>query len=134
MFNKEAKRVVEDLTNISNIIGRGTTVEGNIESQGNVRIEGKVVGNITTKSKLVMSDTALVEGNIIAQNAEIAGVIKGKIEVADLLVLKASSTINGDILTAKLAVEPGANFNGVCKMSLETKADIVIKSKTDVAE
>ncbi len=132
MFNKEAKKIVEDLTNISNIIGKGTTVEGNIESQGNVRIEGKVIGNINTKSKLVMSETAQVEGNIIAQNAEIAGLIKGKIEVADLLVLKVSATINGDILTAKLAVEPGANFNGICKMSTTENPKSTVATNTKV--
>ena len=116
MFNKEEKKVAEELSNSSNTIGKGTTVEGNIETYGNLRVDGRVVGNIVTKSKLVLGQTSQVDGNILAQNAEVLGEIKGKIEVSDLLILKPSSVIRGDILTSKLIVETGATFNGGCKM------------------
>ncbi len=116
MFNKDDKKVTEELTNSSNTIGKGTTVEGNIETYGNLRIDGKVIGNIITKSKLVLGQTSHVDGNILAQNAEVFGEVKGKIEVSDLLTLKSSSVIHGDILTSKLVVETGAKFNGGCKM------------------
>jgi cytoskeletal protein CcmA (bactofilin family) len=116
MFSKEEKKVAEELSNSSNTIGKGTTVEGNIETYGNLRVDGKVVGNIVTKSKLVLGQTSQVDGNILAQNAEVFGEIKGKIEVSDLLILKPSSVIRGDILTSKLIVETGATFNGGCKM------------------
>jgi cytoskeletal protein CcmA (bactofilin family) len=116
MFNKDENKVAEELSNSSNTIGKGTTIEGNIETYGNLRVDGKVVGNIITKSKLVLGQTSQVEGNILAQNAEVFGEIKGKIEVSDLLTLKASSVIHGDILTSKLIVETGATFNGGCKM------------------
>jgi cytoskeletal protein CcmA (bactofilin family) len=116
MFNKEEKKVAEELSNSSNTIGKGTTVEGNIETYGNLRVDGRVVGNIVTKSKLVLGQTSEVDGNILAQNAEVFGEIKGKIEVSDLLILKPSAVIRGDILTSKLIVETGAIFNGGCKM------------------
>jgi cytoskeletal protein CcmA (bactofilin family) len=63
-----------------------------------------------------MGVDALVDGNVIARTAEIAGTIKGNIEISELLILKPSAVINGDILTNKLIVEPGATFNGGCKM------------------
>ena len=116
MFNKEEKKVAEELSNSSNTIGKGTTIEGNIETFGNLRVDGRVVGNIVTKSKLVLGQTSEVDGNILAQNAEVFGEIKGKIEVSDLLILKPSAVIRGDILTSKLIVETGAIFNGGCKM------------------
>lgn len=116
MFNKEEKKVAEELSNSSNSIGKGTTVEGNIETYGNLRVDGKVVGNIITKSKLVLGQSSQVEGNILAQNAEVFGEVKGTLEVSDLLTLKASSLVHGDILTSKLIVETGAKFNGGCKM------------------
>ena len=116
MFNKEEKKVAEELSNSSNTIGKGTTVEGNIETYGNLRVDGRVIGNIVTKSKLVLGQSSQVEGNILAQNAEVLGEVKGKLEVSDLLTLKASSVIDGDILTSKLVVETGAKFNGGCKM------------------
>ncbi len=116
MFNKDDKKVAEEISNSSNTIGKGTTVEGNIETYGNLRVDGRVVGNIITKSKLVLGQSSQVEGNILAQNAEVFGEIKGKIEVSDLLTLKVSSVVHGDILTSKLIVETGAKFNGGCKM------------------
>lgn len=120
MFNsKEDKKTAEDV-NVSsnNNIGKGTLIQGNIETFGNLRIEGKVLGDIKTKSKVVLGESSHVQGNILAQNAEIGGVVKGIVEVSDVLVLKPTSVIHGDIITNKLIVESGATFNGGCKMGV----------------
>jgi len=115
--NKKTERTEEvQAANLSNTIGKGTIVTGDIESHGNIRIEGKVVGNIHSKSKVVLGSGSIVEGNVIAQNAEIEGQIKGKIEIKDVLTLKASAMIDGDIYTNKFVVDPGARFNGKCHM------------------
>ena len=116
MFKKDETKVAEELSNSSNTIGKGTTIEGNLETYGNIRVDGRIVGNIITKSKLVLGQTSFVDGNVLAQNAEVLGEIKGKIEVTELLTLKPSSVIHGDIVTNKLIVETGAKFNGGCKM------------------
>jgi len=122
MFNnKEDQRAAEELSNSSNIIGKGTVLDGSIESFGNIRIEGKVIGNIKTKSKVALGQSSRIEGNVLAQNAEIAGEVKGKVEVSDLLVLKPSAVVHGDIITNKLVVEEGASFNGGCKMGVTIK-------------
>jgi|ERR1041384_4716254 cytoskeletal protein CcmA (bactofilin family) len=127
LTSKEQKRAAEEISNSSNTIGKGTFLEGNIETYGNIRIEGKVTGNVKSKSKVALGNSSHVQGNIIAQNADIEGEVKGKIEVADLLVLKATAVINGDIITGKLLVETGAVFNGSCKMGATIK-DIKIGS------
>lgn len=119
--SKEEKRVAEEISNSSNTIGKGTYLEGNVETYGNIRIEGKVTGNIKSKSKVALGPGSQVHGNIMSQNADIEGEVKGKLEVAELLVLKATSVINGDIVTGKLVVEPGAIFNGSCKMGATIK-------------
>ena len=121
MFKKDEKKVAEELSNSSNTIGKGTTIEGNLETYGNIRVDGRVVGNIITKSKLVLGQTSFVDGNVLAQNAEVLGEIKGKIEVTELLILKPSAVIHGDIVTNKLIVETGAKFNGGCKMGNAVK-------------
>ena len=72
-----------------------------------------------------------VQGNILAQNADIEGEVKGKLEIAELLVLKATAVINGDIITGKMVVEPGAVFNGTCKMGAVVK-DIKIGENNGV--
>lgn len=116
MFSKEEKKSTEDQSQTSNIIGRETTLEGSIESGGNIRVEGKVHGNAKAKAKFVMGTEAYVDGNVVARFGEVAGRINGNIEISELLILKPTAVINGDILTNQLVVEPGATFNGGCKM------------------
>ena len=116
LTTKEQKRVAEEISNSSNVIGKGTVLEGNIETFGNIRIEGKIIGNVKSKSKIALGGSSHIDGNIIAQNADIEGEVKGRIEISDLLVLKATAVVHGDIITGKLVIEPGAVFNGSCKM------------------
>ena len=118
MFSKaEAQGMAESNT----IIGTGTSIEGNVESSDNLRIEGKLKGVIKTKSKIVLGASALIEGDIFARNAEILGTVKGKIEVTDLLILGEGCKVQGDIITNKLEVRDGASFNGDCSMGVKTK-------------
>lgn len=100
-----------------NIIGAGTVIEGDIKSEGDVRIDGILNGSLNVKGKLVLGTTGMVEGEISCQNGDISGTISGKIKVTELLSLKATSKIKGDITCNKLSIEPGANFSGACAMA-----------------
>ena len=113
------------MSSSSTIIAKGAFFEGNLDTHGNLRIEGNITGNVKCKSKVAMGDSSVVSGNIITQNAEIAGTIKGQIEVADLLILKTTAVVEGDIVAGKIIVESGAVFNGKCKMGAIVK-DITI--------
>jgi cytoskeletal protein CcmA (bactofilin family) len=99
-----------------NIIGNGTDIIGNIKSNGDLRIDGFIKGNIQATGKVVVGSTGRVEGEINCQNADISGEVKAHVNVTELLSLKANAVVNGDILTNKLAIEPGAVFTGACKM------------------
>lgn len=132
LTNKKDQKEVEELSNSSNIIGKGTILEGGLETYGNVRIEGKIVGNLKTKSKAAFGHSSQVEGNVLAQNAEVAGHITGTVEITELLVLKATAKVDGDIITNKLIVESGAEFNGSCKMGVKAK-EIEIGKSTEKA-
>lgn len=118
MFSKSE---AQDTAESNTIIGTGTSIEGNVESSDNVRIEGKLKGIIKTKSKIVLGASAVIEGDIFARNAEILGTVKGKIEVTDLLILGEGCKVQGDIITNKLEVRDGASFNGDCSMGVKTK-------------
>ncbi|MFL5764740.1 MAG: polymer-forming cytoskeletal protein [Bacteroidia bacterium] len=110
-----AKNAASDSQSV-NLIGAGTTIEGDITTNGDMRIDGSLTGTINVKGKLVIGASGSVEGEIICQNADISGTLKGKIGVAELLSLKASAKLIGDIITNKIAVEPGATFSGSCSM------------------
>jgi cytoskeletal protein CcmA (bactofilin family) len=107
---------VDKISNASTNIGKGATLQGNIDTFGNVRVDGKLIGDIRSKSKVATGNASIVEGSITAQNAEIEGEVKGSLEIAELLVLKSTAIIHGDILTTKMVVEAGAIFNGKCQM------------------
>jgi cytoskeletal protein CcmA (bactofilin family) len=99
-----------------NLISNGTDITGDIKSNGDIRIDGSLSGNLSTKGKVVIGPTGKIKGEIICKNSEVSGIIEGKIIVGQLLNLKASSKILGDIVTSKLAIEPGARFTGNCNM------------------
>ena len=115
--SKDQKIVEEELNNSNNLIIKGTTIVGNLESQGNIRIEGNFIGNVKSKSKIILGKSSYVEGGILAPRAEIDGEVKGKIKISELLILKPSAVIKSDIITKNINVESGAVFNGKCKMS-----------------
>lgn len=120
MLNKTSGKVADEVSN-SNIIGKGTTMTGDLETYGNLRVEGKLKGNIKSKSKIAFGQSSEVDGNVHAQNAEVAGHITGTVEISETLILKASAIIDGDIIADKLIVEAGAVFNGSCKMGVKAK-------------
>ncbi|MFY8137339.1 MAG: bactofilin family protein [Flavobacteriales bacterium] len=104
-----------------NRIVEGTSIEGEIRCESNIRIDGVFIGNLSTKGRLVIGPAGKIEGTIQCQNAEVEGVVKGKISVQQLLSLKGTAKVEGDIFTDKLSIEPGATFTGACNMGAKVK-------------
>ncbi|MCF6347781.1 MAG: polymer-forming cytoskeletal protein [Flavobacteriaceae bacterium] len=105
-----------------NIIGKDTSFVGDIKSEGDFRIDGKVEGNIKTSGRVVIGTEGAVKGTIECTNADIEGKFSGNLTVDQLLSLKSSAHISGDVILGKLSVEPGANFNATCNMKGSIKA------------
>jgi cytoskeletal protein CcmA (bactofilin family) len=99
-----------------NIINAGTTITGDLNSEGDMRVDGTIKGYVSSKARLVMGPTSRVDGDIKAANVEISGEVNGNIYVSELLTIKASARISGDIVSNKLIIEAGAEFNGKCSM------------------
>ena len=114
MFSSTTKNM--EPSNVGNIIGKGTYLDGSITTVGNLRVEGKITGGIKVKAKIVLSNTSFVQGSIVAHNAEIGGEVEGAVEALELLILKPTAVVHGDIIARKLVFEEGAKFNGKCKM------------------
>ncbi len=115
-----AKIDSEKETNAINIIANGTKITGDINSNGDIRVDGSLTGKLITKGKVIIGETGKVKGEINCKNSDVEGSIEGKIIVAQLLALKAKARINGDIITNKLAIEPGCQFTGNCDMTAAT--------------
>lgn len=110
-----------ELEGTRNHISAGTTISGDIDTTGDIRLDGKLIGKIKSSGKVVIGEGGQLEGEILCTNANISGMIKGKIVVKELLSLQATANINGDIETSKLSIEPGANFTGACSMGATIK-------------
>lgn len=106
---------------ISNRINHGTTFEGSIMSDGDLRIEGIIRGTIHTKAKVAIGPTGLIEGDVHCKSADIEGRIVGDLEVSEVLTLKSAAIVEGNIYTAKIVIENGAHFDGICNMGTKER-------------
>jgi cytoskeletal protein CcmA (bactofilin family) len=96
MFNKNSgnMRTNTPETGTVNIIGPGTTIEGDVVSSGDIRIDGGLKGSLRTRGKLVVGPSGTVEGEIHCQNADISGTVRGKLNITELLSLKGTAKIS----------------------------------------
>ncbi len=104
-----------------NTIAYDTTIKGNIESNGDLRFDGILEGDLDCKGRVVVGPDSKITGTIRCTSAEIMGYVTGEIIVNELLSLKASAAITGNLTMGKLSVEPGASFMGNCKMINEVE-------------
>lgn len=99
-----------------NILARGTKIKGDLETEGDIRIDGNVVGKVLAKGKVVVGSGGCVEGEINCKTLDISGEVKANVQAAALTSLKATAKVTGNITTPKISIEPGALFVGECKM------------------
>lgn len=126
MFEK-SKKPTNDVLGKTNRIVEGTIIKGDIISEADFRLDGELIGNFTSKGKIVLGQKGRITGDVVCQNADIEGFFNGSIKVHDILNVKEKANIQGEVTVGKLSVEPGADFTATCAMLHETKN----QSKTD---
>ncbi len=104
-----------------NIIRSGTEIIGDIVCKGDIRIDGKLSGNLKSEGKVVVGENGVIEGSVQCVNATVSGGVKVNIQVEEVLTLTSTANLVGEISTNKLQIEPGANFSGNCKMGAVIK-------------
>lgn len=112
---------------LPNMIGPGTKIKGDIETNGDIKIDGAVEGNVVSKGRVLIGQNGVVNGEVKCTNCDIYGTFDGKILVTELLSLKSSSKLTGDVKTGKLSIEPGAIFTGTCDMTGNTPTSVSTK-------
>ncbi|GHT31342.1 hypothetical protein FACS189434_00890 [Bacteroidia bacterium] len=112
--------MAKEITAVShNSLAAGTTIKGEIITDNDIRIDGRVEGNIDCKGKVVIGQSGNILGNIVCTNAEIIGSLSGNLKTYEVLSIQSTGKITGDIQTKTLVIEPNAVFNGSCKMGGE---------------
>jgi len=120
---------------LHNTITSGTEIIGDINSQGDLRLDGFLKGSLNIKGRVVIGKTGKVVGTINCKNAEINGNVEGLINVSELLSLTETAVVRGDIIINKLMIQPGCKFTGTCSMDGNTAGNeqtiITGRPKTD---
>ena len=111
------------VVNITTLIGKTTKITGDIVTKENIRVDGQVIGDITTENIANMSETSHIEGKILGDEIYVAGKVNGNIVANKTIELAKTAVITGDIITAKLHIHSGATFNGNTKMGANIKHD-----------
>ena len=102
---------------VRNLIGKDTVIKGDIESCGDIRVDGKLIGSLKSNGKIVIGQTGIIEGDITCKQADISGVVKGILKCEELTALKSTSKVEIDLITKQLLIEVGAVFTGKCQMT-----------------
>jgi cytoskeletal protein CcmA (bactofilin family) len=98
-------------------IGRSVQVDGDITGKTDLRIAGKVYGNISIDGELILEKYAIVEGDVKCGAAILAGAIKGDVDCKTKLILQDNSKIVGNVKAEQLIINEGAIFQGNCDMN-----------------
>lgn len=110
MFNKKKQPPIRSL------IAQGSLIEGNFKFSEGLRVDGEVVGNIMARadapSMLVVSETAVVQGELRADHIIISGSVSGLVHAAVLLELQPKARIRGDVHYVALEMHQGAIIDG----------------------
>ena len=119
MFNAKNKTdmsIPAPAGNGTTLISSGSTLKGDISSNGDLRIDGTIIGNITSSAKIIIGASGVVEGDINGTQADIVGKVSGNVRAKELLQLRGESVVTGNLYAGKLQVEPTATFNRQCHM------------------
>lgn len=107
--------------NSINRIVEGTTFEGNIRSDSNIRIDGVFNGDLTTSGRLVIGTNGKLKGNVACADCEVEGKIEGQLQAKGKVSLKATARVEGEVFYGQLAIESGAELSGTCYINTKVK-------------
>ena len=111
------------------IIASDMTVIGDLETDGVVRIEGRVKGTVRVGSQILVAPGATIEGDLHTQEAVVAGTITGAIHASDRVELQTTAVVSGDIHTARIAIVEGAKVTGEVKMDAPKAPSVGVVAK-----
>jgi cytoskeletal protein CcmA (bactofilin family) len=106
-------------TQAETVVGPSVKIQGDLNSEGNIRIDGQVTGKVKTSQSVYVGQDAHIAADVVAGNAIIGGEIQGNLKISGHLILQGTARIGGDIVCSVLRVEDGAQFTGKCNMGTE---------------
>ena len=106
------------------IVAKDMTITGDLETEGVVKVEGRVQGSVRAGSQVLVSPGAIVQGDLYTREAIIAGEVHGGIHASERVELQASAAaVVGDIITPRIAILEGGRISGEVKMEINSLAE-----------
>lgn len=99
------------------IISAGTTISGDIECGGVLKVEGRIDGSVRQAKQVMLAKDGAINGDVTAHEIVVGGVIDGNVSSGDRLELQPTAVVNGDITTKSIIVMEGARINGSVRMT-----------------
>lgn len=98
------------------VISKGAEIEGKFSSKEDLRLDGRIIGEVDCTNRIVMGESGYVKGVIKANEAVIMGEVEGDLNISGALTLKSTAKIKGNIVAKLMSVDEGAIYNGECKI------------------
>ncbi|MFC2133279.1 polymer-forming cytoskeletal protein [Bacteroidota bacterium] len=117
MSQKRSSTSAEDVS----ILSSGVKIEGKLYSEGNVRIDGKLIGDLIVNGNLTLGEGSEINGKVKAQNIAVSGKLEGVATSSEKLILESKAVLKGDISAKILVIEEGAKFDGKSVMEAAAK-------------
>ncbi|MBU0507516.1 polymer-forming cytoskeletal protein [bacterium] len=106
---------------ISTLLSKDTEIRGSVKTQGPIRIDGSVIGDLTSAKTITIGATGVVDGNVTGEDVIIAGKVKGTLTARGKIALESTAQIEGDLHTSRLSIAEGAMFRGQSNMGSVTR-------------
>ncbi len=119
---------------VISIIAPGTRVQGDVEAEGTVRIEGEVLGDVRAGKAVVVGKEGVVEGDVATQDAVLSGTVRGMVVAASRLELQSTCRVEGEVRALRMQLEEGAILNGQVTMGEDAPVSISSEPEASAEE
>ena len=104
------------------IIASGTVITGDVRTEGTVKVEGEILGNVQAGQQVLLARGSRVRGDVQTREAVIGGLVEGSIRAGERVEIQATAIVQGDITTQRIVIAEGGQVNGGLEMKKASTA------------
>jgi cytoskeletal protein CcmA (bactofilin family) len=120
------------VADISTLLSKDTEIRGSVKTQGSIRVDGTIIGDLFSAKTVTIGASGSVEGNITGEDIIVAGKVKGTVTARGRIALETTAQIEGDLNTARLSISEGAVFRGLSNMGVAVRGGVrIVEPKAD---
>jgi cytoskeletal protein CcmA (bactofilin family) len=126
--NEEVSMLSKNSEKLESFVGSNARIKGEMTVEGTLRLDGTIEGGLNADC-VIISEKAVVKGDIVAQKIVIAGTVEGNLRAKELVEIQSKGKVLGGVFTSKLSVIEGGELNGKIEMKMEESQIIDFEAK-----